>query len=184
MPQTKNNKEESKPKEKKTPEIKSEASLQSEKAMPEEAGKKADFKEEKKEEEAKKEIKPAAKKKKSNIRRQIQRGRAYINSTYNNTVILMTDIHGNALAWSSSGSLGFKGAKKATTYAANQVVLDITEKIERYGLKELEVYIKGVGSGREAAIRALAQKGFSINLIKDRTPIPHNGCRPPKPRRV
>ncbi len=181
MPQTKNNKEDNKLKEKETSKAKpEEAALQSEKAMPEETGKKANPKEEKKEEEAK----PVAKKKKSNIRRQIQRGRAYINSTYNNTVILMTDIHGNALAWSSSGSLGFKGAKKATTYAANQVVLDITEKIERYGLKELEVYIKGVGSGREAAIRALAQKGFSINLIKDRTPIPHNGCRPPKPRRV
>ena len=96
----------------------------------------------------------------------------------------MTDVHGNALAWSSAGSLGFKGAKKATTYAANQVVLDIAEKVDRYGLKDIEVYIKGVGSGREAAIRALAQKGFNIGLIKDCTPIPHNGCRPPKPRRV
>lgn len=124
------------------------------------------------------------KKKKGKIRRQVQKGRAYINSTYNNTVISMTDMHGNILAWSTSGLLGFKGAKKATTYAANQVVLDITEKISRYGLKDLEVFIKGVGSGREAAIRALAQKGFNINSIKDRTPIPHNGCRARKPRRV
>jgi small subunit ribosomal protein S11 len=123
-------------------------------------------------------------KKKKKLRRQIQRGRAYINSTYNNTVVSLSDLHGNLLAWSSAGLLGFKGAKKATTFAANQVVLDVTEKVEKYGLKDIEVFVKGVGSGREAAVRALAQKGFNLMMIKDKTPIPHNGCRPKKPRRV
>lgn len=124
------------------------------------------------------------KKKKRKVRRQVQRGRAYIRSTYNNTMITLTDLHGNGLAWSSAGLLGFKGAKKATTYAANQVVLDVAEKVAKYGLSDLEIYVKGVGSGREAAIRGLAQKGFNLTLIKDKTPIPHNGCRPRKPRRI
>jgi len=124
------------------------------------------------------------KKKKRKVRRQIQRGQAYIKATYNNTIVTLSDLHGNVLAWSSSGYLGFKGAKKATTYAASQVVLDVTEKVQKYGLKDLDVYVKGVGSGRESAIRTLAQKGFNLNLIKDRTPIPHNGCRAKKPRRV
>ncbi|MFO7807513.1 MAG: 30S ribosomal protein S11 [Candidatus Moraniibacteriota bacterium] len=123
-------------------------------------------------------------KKKKKVRRQVQRGKAFVKSTYNNTIVSLCDLHGNTLAWSSSGFLGFKGAKKATTYAASQVVADVTEKVQKYGLKDLEVFVKGVGSGREAAIRSLAQKGFNLNMIKDRTPIPHNGCRPPKPRRV
>ncbi len=124
------------------------------------------------------------KKKKRKIRRQVHKGKAFIKSTYNNTIVTLSDLHGNVLAWSSSGYLGFKGAKKATTYAAAQVVLDVTEKVQKYGLKEIDVYVKGVGSGRESAIRTLAQKGFSLNLIKDQTPIPHNGCRAKKPRRV
>jgi len=124
------------------------------------------------------------KKKKRKVRRQVQKGQAYIKATYNNTLVTLTDLHGNVLAWSSSGYLGFKGAKKATTYAAAQVVLDVAEKVQKYGLRDLDVYIKGVGSGRESAIRTLAQKGFNLNLIKDRTPVPHNGCRPKKPRRV
>jgi small subunit ribosomal protein S11 len=124
------------------------------------------------------------KKKKRKIRRQIHKGQAYVKATYNNTIVTLADLHGNILAWSSAGYLGFKGAKKATTYAAAQVVLDVTEKVQKYGLKEIDVYVKGVGSGRESAIRTLAQKGFNLNLIKDRTPIPHNGCRPKKPRRV
>jgi small subunit ribosomal protein S11 len=122
--------------------------------------------------------------KKKKVRRQVQRGRAYIKSTYNNTIVSLTDLHGNLLAWSSAGILGFKGAKKATTFAAAQIVNDVTEKAEKFGLKDLEVYVKGIGSGREAAIRALIQKGFNLNLIKDKTPIPHNGCRSRKPRRV
>ncbi len=122
--------------------------------------------------------------KKRKIRRQVQRGQAYIKATYNNTMITLADLHGNVLAWSSSGYLGFKGAKKATTYAASQVVNDVAEKVQKYGLKDLDIYVKGVGSGRESAIRTLAQKGFNLNMIKDRTPIPHNGCRSRKPRRV
>ncbi len=124
------------------------------------------------------------KKKRKKNRRQIQKGRVYIKSTYNNTIVTMTDMHGNVLAWSTTGNLGFKGAKKATSYAASQVVADIEMKVQKYGLKELDVFVKGVGTGREAAIRALVQKGFSLNMIKDITPIPHNGCRPRKPRRV
>ncbi len=126
----------------------------------------------------------ATKKKRRKIRRQVRRGRAYIKSSYNNTLVLFTDMHGNSLAWSSAGLLGFKGAKKATTYAANQVAIDAHEKVQKYGLKEVEVFVRGVGSGRDAALRALAQKGYSLLAIKDTTPVPHNGCRPKKPRRV
>ncbi len=122
--------------------------------------------------------------KKKKIRRQIQKGRAYIKSTYNNTTIQFTDIHGNGLAWSSAGLLGFRGAKKATTYAAAQVINDAHDKVQRFGLRDVEVFIKGVGSGRDAALRALVQKGYNLSSIKDVTPIPHNGCRPKKPRRV
>lgn len=122
--------------------------------------------------------------KKKKVRRQVQKGCAFIRSSYNNTVVSLSDLHGNMLAWSSSGLLGFKGAKKATTYAATQVVLDVDEKVQKYGLRDVDVYIKGIGGGREAALRALAQKGYNITRIKDITPIPHNGCRPKKPRRV
>lgn len=124
------------------------------------------------------------KKKKRKFRRQVQKGRAYVKSTYNNTIVSLTDMHGGLLAWSSAGLLGFKGAKKATTFAAAQVVNDVNEKVQKYGLKDVDVFVRGVGSGREAAIRALAQKGFNLLMIKDITPIPHNGCRSKKPRRV
>jgi len=127
---------------------------------------------------------PVASKKRKNIRRQVRKGRAYIKSSYNNTLVMFTDMHGNSLAWSSAGLLGFKGAKKATTYAANQVAMDAHEKVQKYGLKDIEVFVKGVGSGRDAALRALAQKGYNLIGIKDKTPVPHNGCRPKKPRRV
>lgn len=123
-------------------------------------------------------------KKKKNVRRHIPRGKAYIASTYNNTVITLTDLNGNVLAWSSSGSLGFKGAKKATPYAAQIVAQTITEKIKPVGLEEIEIFVKGVGGGRESAIRSLANLGFSITSITDTTPIPHNGCRARKPRRI
>ncbi len=118
------------------------------------------------------------------IGRQIVRGRIYIQVSYNNTFITVTDEKGDVLAWSSAGSLGFKGPKKATPYAATQVVGALSEKVKKYGLKELEVFVKGIGSGREASIRALANNGFELTLIKDITSIPHNGCRPKKPRRV
>ena len=131
------------------------------------------------------EDKPAlAKKKKKKIRRQVLKGQAHIQCTYNNTLLTFSDMSGKVLAWASAGSLGFKGAKKATPYAATQIVNAATEKVEKYGLREIDVFVKGVGSGREASIRALVNNDFEINLIKDITPIPHNGCRPRKPRRV
>jgi small subunit ribosomal protein S11 len=124
------------------------------------------------------------KKQKKSSRRQIQKGRASIQCTYNNTIISLTDINGNVLAWSSSGHMGFKGAKKSTPYAATQVVADVTEKVKKFGLQEVEVFVNGVGNGREAAIRALANNGFSILGIKDTTSVPHGGCRPRRPRRI
>jgi len=123
-------------------------------------------------------------KKKKKIKRQVSKGQAHIQCTYNNTLVTITDLNGAVLGWSSSGFLGFKGAKKATSYAATQVMGDVVEKVRKYGLRELEIYVKGVGSGREASIRTLANRGFDIKSIKDITPIPHNGCRPRNPRRV
>lgn len=124
------------------------------------------------------------KKKAKKIKKQISKGRAGIKCSYNNTIVSISDSNGNILGWASSGLLGFKGAKKATPYAATQVVANVSEKVKKYGVSELEVFVKGVGSGREASIRALANNGFDIISIKDETPIPHNGCRPKKPRRV
>lgn len=148
--------------------------------MTEEVKKKADTLDSKKESENLE----LPKKKKKKIRHQIYKGQAHIQCTYNNTLVTISDLNGCVMGWSSSGLLGFKGAKKATTYAATQVVSDIAEKVKKHGVSELEVFVKGVGSGREAAIRALANKGFGLVSIKDITPIPHNGCRPRKPRRV
>ena len=134
---------------------------------------------------AKKEVVIASPTKKSKkIKRQILKGRAVIKCSYNNTIVSIADVNGNILGWASSGLMGFKGAKKATPYAATQVVSNVSEKVKKYGLKELEVFVKGVGSGREASIRALANNDFNILSIKDETPIPHNGCRPKKPRRI
>jgi len=117
-------------------------------------------------------------------KRQVLKGRANIQCTYNNTIVTLTDLNGAVLGWSSSGHLSFKGAKKSTPYAATQVVADVSEKVKKYGLQELEVFVKGVGSGREASIRALSNNGFNLTSIKDITPIPHNGCRPRRPRRI
>jgi small subunit ribosomal protein S11 len=124
------------------------------------------------------------KKKKKKLKRQISKGQAHIKCTYNNTMVMISDANGAMLGWSSSGLLGFKGAKKATPYAATQVVHDVTEKVKKYGMHELDVFVRGVGSGRESSIRSLANKGFELTAIKDVTPIPHNGCRAKKPRRV
>jgi small subunit ribosomal protein S11 len=124
------------------------------------------------------------KKKKKKLRRQVLKGQAHVQCTYNNTLLTFSDMGGKVLAWASAGSLGFKGAKKATPYAATQIVNAASEKVAKYGLREIEVFVKGVGSGREASIRALVNNDFEIMLIKDITPIPHNGCRPRKPRRV
>ncbi len=126
---------------------------------------------------------PAVKKAKKG-KRQVSRGRAVIRCSYNNTTVNIADPQGNVLGWATSGLMGFKGAKKATPYAATQVVASVSEKVKKYGLKELEVFVRGVGSGREASVRALANNGFDLISIKDITPIPHNGCRAKKPRRV
>lgn len=122
--------------------------------------------------------------KKASKKRLVFKGQAHIQCTYNNTMISVTDLSGAVLGWASSGLLGFKGAKKSTPYAATQVVSDVVEKVRKHQVKELEVFVKGVGSGREAAIRAFSNNGFILLSIKDLTPIPHNGCRPKRPRRV
>lgn len=117
-------------------------------------------------------------------RKSIPRGRAYIQSTFNNTLITMTDPAGNTIAWSSSGGSGFKGSRKSTPYAAQLAAQQAARKAMDHGMRQVDVYVKGPGSGREAAIRALQSAGLSVLSIRDVTPIPHNGCRPPKRRRV
>ena len=117
-------------------------------------------------------------------RKNITSGVAHVNATFNNTLITISDLQGNAIAWSSAGSLGFKGSRKSTPYAAQMAAEDAGKKAAEHGMKTLEVEVKGPGSGREAALRALQVVGFNITSIRDVTPIPHNGCRPPKRRRV
>ena len=117
-------------------------------------------------------------------RKSIPVGKAYIQSTFNNTVVTLTDPQGNVIAWGSSGTAGFKGSRKGTPYAAQLAAHDAVRKAMEHGLRQVEVYVKGPGSGREAAIRSLQSSGLYITGIKDVTPIPHNGCRPPKRRRV
>ncbi|MBA7506896.1 30S ribosomal protein S11 [subsurface metagenome] len=117
-------------------------------------------------------------------RKSIPAGRAYIQSTFNNTIVTLTDPQGNVIAWGSSGTTGFKGARKGTPYAAQLAARDAARKAMEHGLRQVEVYVKGPGSGREAAIRSLQSSGLHIASIRDVTPIPHNGCRPPKRRRV
>ncbi len=111
-------------------------------------------------------------------------GRIYISSSYNNTLMSLTDLRGNALTWASAGSIGFKGTKKATPFAASKVAEVLVQRARKLGIEKVQVIIRGVGSGRESAIRSLANQGLDITAIKDITPIPHNGCRPPKVRRV
>lgn len=114
----------------------------------------------------------------------IREGKLYISSSYNNTIITLTDLKGNVLAWASAGSIGFKGTKKATPFAASKVAEAMAQTIRKLGIQKLAVLVKGIGSGRESAIRSLAARGFDIVSITDVTPIPHDGCRPPKVRRV
>ncbi len=116
--------------------------------------------------------------------KRVEKAKAFIQSSYNNTILTLTDTSGDVLAWASSGGLGFKGPKKATPFAASKVVEAVIEKVKKLGVREVMVYVRGIGSGREAAIRALASHGLEISTIKDITPIPHNGCRPRKVRRV
>jgi len=121
---------------------------------------------------------------KRKILKQIKKGRFYVTATFNNTIITVTDIDGNTLCWGSAGTAGFRGARKSTPFAATAAVGRVIHKAKALGIKEIEVYIKGPGSGREAVLRSLKGTGFSINLIADVTPIPHNGVRPKKRRRV
>ncbi len=117
-------------------------------------------------------------------RKNIERGIAHIRSSFNNTIVTLTDVSGNAISWASSGGLGFRGSKKSTPFASQMAAETAAKAAMEHGLKTIEVYVKGPGSGREAAIRALQAAGLEVSLIKDVTPIPHNGCRPPKRRRV
>jgi small subunit ribosomal protein S11 len=117
-------------------------------------------------------------------RRMVDRGMAHIKSSFNNTIVTITDPQGNALSWATSGGMGFKGSKKSTPFAAQMAAEKAARAAMEHGMREVEVFVKGPGSGREAAIRSLQAAGLEVNSIKDVTPIPHNGCRPPKRRRV
>ena len=117
-------------------------------------------------------------------RKNIEKGAVHIRSSFNNTMVTVTDTNGNALSWASSGGLGFRGSRKSTPYAAQTAAETAAKAAMEHGLKSVEVYVKGPGSGREAAIRALQAVGLDVTMIKDVTPVPHNGCRPPKRRRV
>ena len=122
--------------------------------------------------------------KKKKVKKNIPIGVAHVNATFNNTLVTITDAQGNAISWSSAGSQGFKGSRKSTPYAAQLAAADAGQKAQEHGLKTLEVFVRGPGSGRESALRALQSVGLTVTSIKDVTPIPHNGCRPPKRRRV
>ena len=122
--------------------------------------------------------------KKRRERKNIERGAAHISSTFNNTIVTITDTNGNALSWASAGELGYRGSRKSTPFAAQMAAETAAKAAMEHGLKTVEVFVKGPGQGREAAIRALTVAGLEVTLIKDVTPIPHNGCRPPKRRRV
>jgi small subunit ribosomal protein S11 len=117
-------------------------------------------------------------------RKNVERGVAHIKSTFNNTFISITDVDGNSISWSSAGNVGFKGSRKSTPFAAQLAAESAAKVAMEHGMRQLEVYVKGPGAGREAAIRSLQAAGLEVNAIKDVTPIPHNGCRPPKRRRV
>ena len=123
-------------------------------------------------------------KKKKREKKNITTGIAHINSSFNNTKVLISDVQGNAIAWSSSGTMGFKGSRKATPYAAQLAAEDAGKKAQEHGMKSLDVHVQGPGSGRESALRALSSIGMNVTSIRDVTPIAHNGCRPPKRRRV
>lgn len=117
-------------------------------------------------------------------RKNVEHGIAHIRSTFNNTIVTITDPQGNAISWASAGTMGFKGSRKSTPFAAQMAAEQAAKAAMEHGMKEVEVYVKGPGAGREAAIRSLQAAGLEVNAIKDCTPIPHNGCRPPKRRRV
>jgi small subunit ribosomal protein S11 len=118
------------------------------------------------------------------VRKNVPTGIAHIQSTFNNTIVTISDVNGNAVSWSSSGSRGFKGSRKSTPFAAQLAAEDAARKAYDHGMRSVAVFVKGPGAGRESALRALQQVGFRVTVIRDVTPIPHNGCRPPKRRRV
>ena len=128
--------------------------------------------------------KPGKRVRKKIERKNIPTGIAHIQATFNNTIVTITDVVGNVISWSTSGAKGFKGSRKSTPFAAQIAAEDAAKKAQEHGLRSIEVWVKGPGSGRESALRALQATGLNITLIKDVTPIPHNGCRPPKRRRV
>ncbi|MGN0470561.1 MAG: 30S ribosomal protein S11 [Acutalibacteraceae bacterium] len=117
-------------------------------------------------------------------RKNVEKGSAHIQSTFNNTIVTISDVQGNAISWASAGELGFRGSRKSTPFAAQSAAETAAKAAMEHGMKSVEVYVKGPGAGREAAIRALQSAGLEVSMIKDVTPIPHNGCRPPKRRRV
>ncbi|MCA9671258.1 MAG: 30S ribosomal protein S11 [Myxococcales bacterium] len=121
---------------------------------------------------------------KRKVRKNIPNGVVHITSTFNNTVVTITDVTGNVISWSSAGVVGFKGSRKSTPFAAQLAAEDAARKASEHGLRQVQVFVKGPGAGRESALRALQGSGFKVTLIRDVTPIPHNGCRPPKRRRV
>ena len=127
---------------------------------------------------------PRGKRGKKKERKNISEGIAHIQSTFNNTIVTITDLSGNVIAWASSGSQGFKGSRKGTPFAAQMAAEGAVKKAVEHGVKSVQVYVKGPGSGRESALRSLQAAGLNISLIRDVTPVPHNGCRPPKRRRV
>lgn len=133
---------------------------------------------------AKQESAKAAGRTRKKERKNIVAGVAHVSATFNNTIVTITDAHGNTISWSSSGMMGFKGSRKSTPYAAQVAAEDAGRKAAEHGVRTLEVEVKGPGAGRESALRALQSVGFQISSIRDTTPIPHNGCRPPKARRV
>jgi small subunit ribosomal protein S11 len=128
--------------------------------------------------------KPGKRVRKKIERKNISTGVAHIQATFNNTIVTITDVTGNVISWSTSGAKGFKGSRKSTPFAAQVAAEDAAKKAQEHGLRSIEVWVKGPGSGRESALRALQAAGLNITLIRDVTPIPHNGCRPPKRRRV
>ena len=121
---------------------------------------------------------------KRRVKKNIERGAAHIRSTFNNTLVTISDVNGNAISWASAGGMGFKGSRKSTPFAAQMAAETAAKAAMEHGLKTVEVFVKGPGAGREAAIRALQAAGLEVSMIKDVTPVPHNGCRPPKRRRV
>jgi small subunit ribosomal protein S11 len=127
---------------------------------------------------------PKKRAQKKTVKKNIATGIAHIKSTFNNTIVTITDVNGNAVSWASAGARGFKGSRKSTPFAAQLAAEEAARKAQEHGMRSVAVFVKGPGAGRESALRALQQTGFKVTLIRDVTPIPHNGCRPPKRRRV